>query len=425
MTCGFALSNLRGTVIRSLRIHPLSFAAIGLKAGCSRHSLLQDTLTATRRISLLSQQTQNSSFRRLQSRRLSTTPQEVENTNVGHSRFLAEASKDEKWSQGAADRNPADVAEVTSEEFDSITEGKGKLSPTSSHLFKLIIPLNHGRRHGEGRARTPPPTVFLLHPSQPLSHVSRLILASLAPATPSISFQSKTPRGHTIQWSDSTDVQDFIRDAARTREFTVCIADPGEDEPHTIIPVEVPTFADRTRFLRRRLAVVEEELAQMEALKQACDDEAHRGARRMALGGFGILVVYWGAVARLTFWDYGWDVMEPITYLSGLSMVILGYLWFLYRGREVSYSSVLHHSVSARRDALYKSRGLDIDRWMDLVSEAKSIRREISKIAEDYDERRWKESEDEREAREKNERKEPEDVQDTVRHNIDQAGGRD
>lgn len=62
---------------------------------------------------------------------------------------------------------------------------------------------------------------------------------------------------------------------------------------------------------------------------------------------------------------------------------------------------------------------------MDLVSEAKSIRREISKIAEDYDERRWKESEDEREAREKNERKEPEDVQDTVRENIDQVGGRD
>ena len=256
-----------------------------------------------------------------------------------------------------------------------------------------------------------------------------------------------TPRGYTVQWSDSTDVQDFIRDAARSRSFTVCITDPDEAEPHTTIPVEVPSFADRTRFLRRRLAVVEDELERMEALKHECDVEAHRGARRMALGGFGILVVYWGAVARLTFWDFGWDVMEPITYLSGLSMVILGYLWcvqmqygpqcgsrigahasrvsfrFLYRGREVSYSSVLHHSVSARREALYKSRGLDIDRWMDLVSEAKSIRREISKIAEDYDERRWKESEAEREAREKSERREPEDVQETQKDDTEFVGG--
>ena len=67
---------------------------------------------------------------------------------------------------------------------------------------------------------------------------------------------------------------------------------------------------------------------------------------------------------------------------------------FLRQGREVTYSSLLHHSVSARREALYKSRGLDIEKWMDLMSEAKTIRREISKIGEDYDEqRRLKDSE--------------------------------
>ena len=89
----------------------------------------------------------------------------------------------------------------------------------------------------------------------------------------------------------------------------------------------MPSFTDRTRFLRRRLARVEGTLAQMEALKRTCDAEAHRGARRVAVGGLGVLVAYWGAVARLTFWDYGWDVMEPITYLSGLSIVVLSYLW--------------------------------------------------------------------------------------------------
>lgn len=88
------------------------------------------------------------------------------------------------------------------------------------------------------------------------------------------------------------------------------------------------------------------------------------------------------------------------------------------RGREVSYSSLLHHSVSARREALYKSRGLDIDRWMDLVSEAKSLRKEISKIAEDYDEQRWKESEEEREAREHGHSEEADDAKEAERENI-------
>lgn len=302
----------------------------------------------------------------------------------------------------------------------------GRLSPTSSHLFKLILPLGHLRPSDpvDTKVKPPAPTVFLLHPSQPLSHVSRLILAQLAPATPSISFQSTTPRGRTLQWANSTDVGDFIRDAARATEFVLCIgegstgADTGPEALRGTIHIEVPSFADRTRFLRRRLAVVEEELREMEVIKRECDSAAHHGARRMAVGGLAMLVVYWGTVARLTFWDLGWcvsyklrachrslyvrrDIMEPVTYLSGLTMVIIGYLWFLYQGREVSYASVLQHSVSARREALYNAHGLDVERWLDLVGERKARRREIARIAEDYDERVWKARQEERDEQQK------------------------
>lgn len=90
--------------------------------------------------------------------------------------------------------------------------------------------------------------------------------------------------------------------------------------------------------------------------------------------------------------------MEPITYLSGLSTVVCGYLWFLYRGREVSYSSLLDSSVSARREALYRSRGFDIEKWVDLHSSAKSLKREISMIAQDYEDGgEWKETEEDEE----------------------------
>ncbi|EPT02041.1 hypothetical protein FOMPIDRAFT_1048324 [Fomitopsis schrenkii] len=332
--------------------------------------------------------------------------QEVENTNIDHSRFVAEAPARAKWKETEEGGRGIDAA---GEDFESVTEGKGRLSPTSSHLFKLVLPLGHLRPPDAADAtlKPPPPTAFLLHPSQPLSHVSRLILAQLAPATPSISFQSTTPSGRTLQWANSTDVGDFIRDAARATEFALCIgegstgADTGQEALRGTIHIEVPSFADRTRFLRRRLAVVEDELREMEALKRECDHAAHRGAHRMAIGGLAMLVVYWGAVARLTFWDLGWDVMEPVTYLSGLTMVIMGYLWFLYQGREVSYASVLQHSVSARRDALYKARGLDVERWLDLVGERKAHRREIARIAEDYDERVWKARQEERDERQK------------------------
>ncbi|KAJ3537947.1 hypothetical protein NM688_g6592 [Phlebia brevispora] len=310
----------------------------------------------------------------------------VESLKVGHSRFLSEGNSKSKWSKSP--KNPENGSEdISNDEADSLSDGKGRFSPTSSHLFKLILPLEKLRL---GKPRSEPPTVFLLHPSQPLSHISRLIAVSLTPDDyQSIFFRSMSPRGRRLQWSDSTDVGDFIRHAARATEFEIYI-----DEQRSL-QVEVPTFADRTRFLRRRLERVQRELTSMEELKHRCDEEAHQGARRMAVGGFGMLVVYWGTVARLTFWDLGWDIMEPVTYLSGLSMVILGYLWFLYQGREVSYSSVLDRSISTRRQALYKAHGFDIERWVDLLGEARATRKEISLIAEDYDERRWKEREDE------------------------------
>lgn len=94
------------------------------------------------------------------------------------------------------------------------------------------------------------------------------------------------------------------------------------------------------------------------------------------------------------------DVMEPITYLSGLSTVVCGYLWFLYRGREVSYSSLLDSSVSARREALYRSRGFDLERWVDLHTSAKGLKKEIRSIAEDYDDGGdWKDTAKDEEAK--------------------------
>ncbi|KAF4613070.1 hypothetical protein D9613_011146 [Agrocybe pediades] len=353
--------------------------------------------------------------------RYSTGP--TKEVYVSHSSFIADSSPRAKWEN---ERMKSGKTLGRNDEFEGVTDTKGKLSPTSSHLFKLILPLG-SISHPSNTKTEPeedtdptkpsvPPTVILLHPSQPLSHVSDLILGSLAPATPSISFRSTTSRNQVFQWSDSTDLGDFIRDAARSAEFTICISygpkaarkrvlpvtdensrfveidreqeakeakDEGIIETH--ITVAVPTFADRTRFLRRRLEVIEGQLREIEDLKAKCDKEAHAGARKMAIGGFGMLVVYWATVARLTFWDFGWDVMEPVTYLSGLSMVILGYLWFLYRGREVSYTSVLASSISARREALYKTRGLDIERWIDLVGERKALRAEIGRIAQDYE----------------------------------------
>ncbi|KAG9119212.1 hypothetical protein FRC07_005855 [Ceratobasidium sp. 392] len=312
-----------------------------------------------------------------------------ENLYGGHSRFLAEAKRNEKWADGV-DNSRKGGDEGTGEEVEDLPDGMGRLSPTSSHLFKLIVPI-------PTPDKSKPLTVFLLHPSQPLSHVSRLLQASLPPDTSlntSIAFQSipRSPSSKVAQWSDSTDIGDFVKEAAQDREFAITVSSPKSEsgpksngeKSETQIRILVPSFRSRTRFLRHRLRNISSELSKLEKIKRECDHIAHRSARRLALGGFALLLVYFGGVARLTFWDLGWEIMEPVTYLSGLTWIICGYMWFLYQGREVSYSSLLKQSVSTRRAKLYESKGLDIDLWADLVSEEKQLRKEIYKIADDY-----------------------------------------
>lgn len=197
-----------------------------------------------------------------------------------------------------------------------------------------------------------------------------------------------------VRWSTSTEIGDFIRDAARGKEFAVDIEGAGGE-----IRIGVPSFNDRTHYLRLRLRKTASKIINLAAVKKECDLAAHKGAQRVAIGGAGLLVGYWYVVYRLTFeTDLGWDTMEPVTYLVGLSTLICGYLWFLYHNREVSYRSALNLTISRRQTKLYQMKGFDSQKWDTLIEEANGYRKEIKQIASEYDVE-WDETEDEKDNR--------------------------
>ncbi|ODQ50328.1 hypothetical protein SAICODRAFT_44150, partial [Saitoella complicata NRRL Y-17804] len=227
----------------------------------------------------------------------------------------------------------------------------GKLTSTSSHLFKLTLPL-HKSVEGNGGGSGTKNVAFLLHSQQPLSYLTRLIEAELEDTSSS---PSPSPSSHRIRhqhpiisyvgfddpntrWSPSTEIGDFIKQAAKIQSFTVLIQHPAHTTTHHTrrnqahhtdkIAISVPTFEDRTRFLRARLYRISQRLASQLKIKTECDLIASRGARRLATTGALLLISYWALVFRLTFFSsYGWDLMEPVTYLTGLSTVIGGYAY--------------------------------------------------------------------------------------------------
>ena len=187
-----------------------------------------------------------------------------------------------------------------------------------------------------------------------------------------------------MRWSQSTEIGDFVRDAARAQEFIVSIEGAPAGLGH--IRVTVPSFKERTYFLRMRLRKLSGRIQSIAEIKNECDAIAHRGAQRVAIGGFGILSFWWLLVYKLTFLtELGWDTMEPVTYLASLSTLMGGYLWFLYHNREISYKSALDFTISARQRKLYQARGVDLRTWESLIDEGNTLRREIKSIAAEYD----------------------------------------
>lgn len=112
-----------------------------------------------------------------------------------------------------------------------------------------------------------------------------------------------------VRWSSSTEIGDFIRDAARGQEFAIEIEGAPEE-----IRVGVPSFNDRTYYLRMRLRKTSKQISALADIKEKCDKLAHKAAQQVAMGGFVGIVGWWAVVYYLTFQtELGWDVMEPVT----------------------------------------------------------------------------------------------------------------
>ena len=279
------------------------------------------------------------------------------------------------------------------------------------------------------------PLALLVHPQQPLSYLERLIQAELPTITndkgdhrvPSITFRAMESKdddvkpkkkteadmdhggdggvqsysgdgregegkddGEFVKWSSSTEIGDFIRDAARAKEFEVQI----EGNPK-VIKIAVPSFNDRTFYLRQKLRRTSSKISDMATIKKECDEVAHRAAQRIAMGGCAGLIGYWYVGYRLTFeTSLGWDTMEPVTYLVGLSCLIGGYMWFLWHNREVSYRQAMSITISKRQSRMYELKGFNLQKWETFIEEANAIRKEIKAVAAEYDVE-WDERQDE------------------------------
>ena len=69
--------------------------------------------------------------------------------------------------------------------------------------------------------------------------------------------------------------------------------------------------ATQEQRLLRELEALKDDLAPLEDQRQILTEQAEKSTNNLTWLGLGLMSVQFGILARLTWWEYSWDIMEP------------------------------------------------------------------------------------------------------------------
>lgn len=111
---------------------------------------------------------------------------------------------------------------------------------------------------------------------------------------------------------------------------------------------------------------IKEELNMLQEKKEEIDVLAHKQVRRILWTGLVLAMLSVGFFFRLTFWEFSWDVMEPIAFFTTTTGLVIGYAYFLITSRDPTYQDLLKRLFLNRQRKLLKKYNFDCTRFKEL-----------------------------------------------------------
>jgi len=111
---------------------------------------------------------------------------------------------------------------------------------------------------------------------------------------------------------------------------------------------------------------VRDELKRLQEKKEDIDVLAHKQVRRILWSGLGFALVLVGLFFRLTFWEFSWDIMEPIAFFGTTTGIVISYAYFLVTSRDPTYQDLMKRLFLSRQRKLLQKQNFDIERFKEL-----------------------------------------------------------
>ena len=114
---------------------------------------------------------------------------------------------------------------------------------------------------------------------------------------------------------------------------------------------------------KEELKSLKQKKLELDISKKRLDLKGESSATRFMWLLAGGMFIQAGVVARLTWWELSWDVMEPITYILTFSTSIFTFAYFTVLKREYTYEGIWERLARKRKLKLYLKNNFDIKQY--------------------------------------------------------------
>uniref|UniRef100_A0A1I8GPK2 Calcium uniporter protein n=2 Tax=Macrostomum lignano TaxID=282301 RepID=A0A1I8GPK2_9PLAT len=132
----------------------------------------------------------------------------------------------------------------------------------------------------------------------------------------------------------------------------------------------------KEKELMQQLQDLQLQLEPMEAIRGQLAEKASRRTRILTWLSLSYMGVQFGVLARLTWWEYSWDIMEPVTYFVGYGTAIACYAYYVLTKQEYTFPAVWDREYLKK---FYK----DADKSSFNVEQYNELRQRINDVQSD------------------------------------------
>ncbi|XP_065184111.1 calcium uniporter protein, mitochondrial-like [Sycon ciliatum] len=132
--------------------------------------------------------------------------------------------------------------------------------------------------------------------------------------------------------------------------------------------------------LKTRLSEVDSELNPLHSTYEDLAAKARTRNNVMVWGGLGFMGAQFGLLARLTWWEYSWDIMEPVTYFVTYGTAIFCYAYFVLTREDYTFPAARDRNFLLNLHKSFKKSDFPVEKYNELISESAKIRDALERM---------------------------------------------